>query len=179
MYRKYWIAGLIPELCRLHSITIHLKIKKYLSSSSRPNLSQRQLIRPEDGSILLWQNRHCFSTKHHMRMLSYLDMYRMRMDRRCPSPREMRWIRLMHCRHTAQTLSAGISIRHPHHGFQRDSPASLCLRASVSLWERSGIPMRSSYFMQILTSLTLQNTSWSMTNYRLWISGCFLSSILQ
>ena len=100
-------------------------------------------------------------------------------DRRCPSPREMRWIRLMHCRHTVLMLSAGISIRHLHHGFQRDSPVSLCSKVSVNLWERSGTPMHSSCFTQILINLMPQNTNWNMINYRLWIDGFFPSLIPQ
>ena len=163
----------------MHSITIHLKIKKCLSSSSRQNLFPRRLTRQEDGSTPSWQSLHCFSTKHHMRMLLCSDMCRMKTDRRCPSPREMRWIRLMHCRHTVLMPSAGISIRHLHHGFQRDSPVSLCSKVSVNLWERSGTPMHSSCFTQILINLMPQNTNWNMINYRLWIDGFFPSLIPQ
>ncbi len=52
-YRKLSTAGSTQDQCHLHSITIHLKIKKCLNSSSRLSLFQRPLTRQEDGSTHL------------------------------------------------------------------------------------------------------------------------------
>ena len=63
-FRKLLTVGLTRVQCRLHSIIIHLKIKKYLISSSlQSSLSAKLLTRQEDGSIHFLQYQHLLFDK--------------------------------------------------------------------------------------------------------------------
>ena len=72
-------SGSMPNL---HSTTIHLRIRKCLNSSSLLSSFQKPLTRQEAGSTHFLPYQHFFSIKHLMKMLSYLVMFRMQMDRR-------------------------------------------------------------------------------------------------
>ena len=57
-------------------------IQTCLRNSSRHSLFPRQLTRQEDGSILCLLSPRSCSSRLHIRMLSFLDTYRMKMARK-------------------------------------------------------------------------------------------------
>ena len=158
------------------SIIIHLKTKRYLSSSSQLSSFLRLLTRHVDGSTHLWQNQHSSSIRHHTRMLSYLVTFRMKTDRRCLSLRAMLLTHLTHLRKWEQMQSDGdgTSTHLQHHGFQRDLVRMQLWKARESSLEHFGTLTLSISYMQTLMSLILQSTSLISASLQLWISGFFL-----